>query len=149
MMGKTWKRRWRGRNRWGAGYASDTEAELPRDPEELMGRFTDQAARERQERKHDGPVAAVDSALENEYPALYDFLTTSVTSDALPRKTATLMLFAEQGSFKACLHDRQDGRSFFRAAPTWDGVLEAVERALAEGTGDWRYSNGETSRRRG
>jgi hypothetical protein len=82
-------------------------------------------------------VAAHDTEFSARYPALWEWLTLSIV-DGRPVETATCTLFAEEGMLKACICDRDGDRSFFRAATTFLGLLEALEGALASGSADWR-----------
>lgn len=79
----------------------------------------------------------MDGEFSRRRPALHEWLTLCV-DQGQPVETATLLLFCEDGQFKACLHDRESSRVCFRAADSVEGVLDAMERALQDGTADWR-----------
>lgn len=81
--------------------------------------------------------ATVDGAFAGRWPALYEWLTLNV-DQGQPLETATLLIFAEDGQWKACVHDRESSRVCFRSCDTFQGLLDAVERSLADGTADWR-----------
>jgi hypothetical protein len=91
-------------------------------------------------------VAAERSAVESaawkswrsQYPALAEYLETETWDDGKARQTSTLLLFCEAGSVKGCLNDRETDRALWVTAGTIQGVIEALEKALAAGTGEWR-----------
>jgi len=84
-----------------------------------------------------GSVAACDRSFADRYPALHEWLTLT-RDDVGQRMTATLLLFAEAGRFKACFCDRQADASFFRSSESVEGLWSALESALADGSADWR-----------
>lgn len=100
-----------------------------------MGNFVDQYSD-----KPDGQameVVAVDEAFKKKYPAIYDFVVTGVVGKKV-RRTSTVTLFAEAGFFKLCLNDRQRGCTLWRTGENVLGGIESLERALKDGTADWR-----------
>lgn len=78
----------------------------------------------------EGPLAA--------FPDLVEFLTAAKWPDGTARATGTVMLFVEDGKWKAWLHDRDASMSAFVAASSLEGLLRAAEGAVAGETGDWR-----------
>lgn len=72
---------------------------------------------------------------------------TLVMDEQGPRRTATVLFFAEDGEFKACVHDREGERSLFRSASTVVELLEALEKTLARGGSDWRDKRSPGARR--
>lgn len=93
-------------------------------------------------------VAATDATMSRQLPLIFEYLTCARWDDGGERQTATLMVLAEQGTWKGCLNDRDGSRSCWVAADTFTGVLEALERALRNGTADWRVRPPESGRRR-
>lgn len=83
-------------------------------------------------------LAAADSQLNDRCPATHEWLAEQEWEPGKPRRTGTMMVFAEQGRWKACLHDRDQKRTCFVSAMTLTALLEAVEDVLANGGGDWR-----------
>jgi hypothetical protein len=79
-----------------------------------------------------------DGQFESEYPTLASYLTTAFFDDRSPRQTATLLLFVEGDSLKACLNDRHNTRSAFFTSPTFQGLLSTIEAALCADNADWR-----------
>lgn len=71
-------------------------------------------------------------------PALAAMLFDEQYSDGKPRKTATLLLFADSGTLKACLRDRDVEETAWVSGSGLEGVLDALEVGLTEGRLDWR-----------
>lgn len=74
------------------------------------------------------------------YPALMEYLTVSVWPEGGERTVSTLLLFCEDGVFKACLNDRDAGRSLWVSGASVPDALEALESTLRHGGGEWRAS---------
>jgi len=72
------------------------------------------------------------------HPALFEYLTELKYPDGGSRTTATLLLFVEDGVWKACLKDRDTSRSLWMAAGSPQEVMRDLEAALASGEVDWR-----------
>ena len=83
---------------------------------------------------------ASDAAFRARYPALYEWLSLDQYDDGQPRETATLLVFLDDGAFKVCLNDRDQGRSLWATGGSFDASLQALEAFLATGEGDWRSS---------
>lgn len=84
-----------------------------------------------------GGVAGDSDFLER-FPVLHEFITATSDDAGAARKTATLMLFSEDGRFRAVLHERQHGLSLWRDADSVQGCFEGLETALASGRAEWR-----------
>ncbi len=89
-----------------------------------------------------GGVFDLDSLLPRRAPTLYQFLTDDKWDDGSQREPGTLLLFADAGRFKACLNDRDSGRSVFVSAVSLEGILEALEEGLAGDSLEWREKKG-------
>lgn len=86
-----------------------------------------------------GPTQpAVGGGWERTYPTLFEYLTLYRWEDGQPRQTATLLIFFEDGAWKACLNDREHARSAWAAGGTPLGALQALEEAVCDDTVDWR-----------
>jgi len=85
-----------------------------------------------------GPLAGVLKLC----PAVVEYLTATSWPDGEVRETATLLLFAEDGGIKACLSDRAQGRTLWRAGEGIEGAVKALEEAIKGGSADWRRSRG-------
>lgn len=71
-------------------------------------------------------------------PAIQEWLTGTAYEDGKPRQTATIMLLAEAGRWKAWVHDRDSRRSAWLSSEGLGDLFVALERALASGVADWR-----------
>jgi len=76
------------------------------------------------------------------HPALWEYLTLDSYEDGAPREVSMLLLFAEDGRFKAALQDRQEGRSLWSTAESIEGALMSLEAMLQSGMGEWRQMKG-------
>lgn len=72
------------------------------------------------------------------YPTLFAHLTETVWDDGKPRKTATLLLFAENGRWKGFFHDRDGKRGFWVTAEAWEGLLDALEGSVESSSTEWK-----------
>jgi len=82
-------------------------------------------------------VAAVDPGFQATWPAIWEYLTCLLIGDK-GREAATLIVCAEEGQVKLCLSDRETNRVLWRTAETFQGAMDALERALEAGAKDWR-----------
>lgn len=89
-----------------------------------------------------GEFAARDEEFERLCPALAEYLTAAIEGEGRQRKTATLLLFAEDGCFKVCLNDRQEALSAWASGSTIQEAIEALEASLQAGEASWRRSAG-------
>ena len=103
-----------------------------------MAEFTERRRKEGAAVK--GGVVQRDPRIEKAYPALWDYLTTSTTSAGKVRRTTTVLVFVDEGSWKACVNDRDTGEVGFVSSDTAMGLLEALERTLAGDAMEWRAS---------
>lgn len=83
-----------------------------------------------------------------QYPALVEYLDLDRFDDGRPRATSTLLVFVDAGVLKACLNDRQMGEVAFVSAASFEGLLEALEKGLAEGSLDWRQAGAGRSKKK-
>lgn len=84
------------------------------------------------------PATLPDAKFEKEFPALWEFLTVSQWDATTQRITGTLLIFREEGRWKACLNDRDQLRSCFASANTWLDLMANLEDGLAESSHEWR-----------
>lgn len=84
------------------------------------------------------PVDYSDPELKNQYPTLYEYLSSAVYSDNSKRKTATLLVFVELGMCKVCLGDRDLQRQCFVSARTLNEALSVLDDQLHTDSVDWR-----------
>lgn len=91
------------------------------------------------ERNDSGGVGerALDEAFMADYPALHEYLTLDWT-EGQRRETSTLGISVDGGRWKCRLADRDNGLVTFISGDGLYAVLGALERALADGSADWR-----------
>lgn len=77
-------------------------------------------------------------------PTLLEWLTATRYSDGSPRILPTLLIFSESMEWRVCLNDRDNCRSAWKSGRSPEEALAALERALSEGSVDWRRSKGRT-----
>lgn len=85
-------------------------------------------------------------------PNLADFLTARFYDDSpgVVRATGTLLIFAQEGVWKACLRDRQEQRCLWVAAACWNDLVAVLEDSLLDQASVWRMdrvSGAETAKR--
>jgi len=90
---------------------------------------------------HGANSHACDAGWLSEYPALHEYLVVSTNPDGSPRRTSTLTLFAEHGSFKGFLNERQSGASLCATGDSVAATLSALEVMLEAENTPWRFSD--------
>jgi len=94
------------------------------------------------------PKDARDEKLMKQMPCLHDFLTVSSVRGK-PRQTGSLFIFCDQGSFKACLTDRQSDLTCWEARDSFTDLLGALETTLKEGGKQaWRKKQDKPARKK-
>lgn len=89
------------------------------------------------ERAGGGPCATL-AGLILQYPLLHEQLTADTFDDGGPRKTATLLLFVDEGCLKGCLNDRAEQQTLWASAVGVEGVLAGLEGMLGDEVPGWR-----------
>lgn len=79
-----------------------------------------------------------DSEFEKRYPTLWAFLTDSKWSTGEARETGSILIFTQEGQWKAMVKDKDSGYIAFVTKNTFKSLLEALERGLVEEKLDWR-----------
>jgi hypothetical protein len=88
-----------------------------------------------------GPaVAASDPSWVHDLPAVHEFLVTEANPDGSVRRTSTLTIFAEGGSWKVFLNERDTGASLCASGATVSDALSALEVMLEQEVVPWRFS---------
>jgi len=82
----------------------------------------------------------VDVEFQTSYPALSEYLTSAQYPDGTARQLATLTIFREDGFWKACLNEKDQGLVLFVAEGRFGTLLEALELLLQEDHPPWRKS---------
>lgn len=80
----------------------------------------------------------VDPAGWEAYPLLLELMGTFSDGSGKERVPASLTIFAGDGVFKACLHERQNCLKLWASSSSLTGVLEALETRLSDPEIDWR-----------
>lgn len=96
-------------------------------------------------------AASIDDLVEK-YPALAEMLSSTHYEDEVPgsRRTATCLIFAQDGVWKACLSDRHEQRALWVSAASLLEIFAVLEDALGSDGAVWRddrVQGAETSRR--
>lgn len=81
---------------------------------------------------------AADAAFAKKHPALAEFLSLEEWEPGQARERGTITLFWEEGTFKACVSNRDSQEVAFVTKRTFAGLLEAIEKGLATDSLDWR-----------
>lgn len=85
-----------------------------------------------------GDAGGVDVVLAKECPTLACYLGSDTWPDGEVRQRSTLIVFFEEGSYKACLSDKDTNMTLWAAAKTLEGLPEALEARLTDDSPDWR-----------
>jgi len=80
----------------------------------------------------------VDDVLKGWLPHVHEFLTELLWEDGKPRKPGTLLILAQDGLWKACIHDTDQRVSGWLSGESWEGLLESVNKGLGDNTIVWR-----------
>jgi hypothetical protein len=83
-------------------------------------------------------VAACDPQFEKRWPCIFLMMTSLVDDEKKARQTCTLTVVCEDGRWKGGLKERDHAMSVWRGADTLEGLLDALEAILADGSADWR-----------
>lgn len=96
-------------------------------------------------RKREGSPGGAGSAVRVEpcawaisTPALWEFLTLDKWEGGEQRRGGTVLVCVDQGIFKAWINDRDGSCAAWCSAATLEGLWEAVEAGLRDGSHEWR-----------
>jgi len=103
---------------------------------EYLMSFLKRASADDQARRQVASRAAAEWA--KKYPALHEYLTMVAYPDGGKRTTSTLMLFCDDGVWKACLKDRDQARSLWITSDGPTGLLDDLEACLQGDVQEWR-----------
>lgn len=96
--------------------------------------------------KTSGMPTVTDAA---DWPLLLEYLTAEAYPDGQKRQTSSLIVVSDGSSWRVCLSDKDNARTMWKAGPTIQDALQAIELALmADDPGDWRRSAEATTKRR-
>jgi len=76
------------------------------------------------------------------YPTIYEYLFTQRWQDGSTRVTSTISFFAQEGALKVVINDRDNNRSAFFNAETFDAAMASMEASLKSDTTDWKSRSG-------
>jgi len=79
-------------------------------------------------------------------PLLSGWLTETSWEDGATRTPGSLILFAQDGRWKAMLSDKDNDYIAFVCANDFAGLLGALEKGLEKGDLDWREPRGGTAK---
>jgi hypothetical protein len=102
----------------------------------------------RREAQNSLPGKAASDKLSEGYPSLTEFLIEVLWEDGKPRETGTVLLFVQEGRWKACLNDRDADASCFVSARTLGELLAVMDAAIEDPSVEWRDRGQSTKRRR-
>jgi len=94
----------------------------------------------------DSPTAATDKDFAKAHPALVEFMTLRKMDDGSPRQTSSLLIFCEDGVWKACLSERERELTLWAAGDTVAELLEAMEATLQSPAPQWRTKTGKRTK---
>jgi len=77
------------------------------------------------------------------FPALFEHLTETRWDDGSRRETSSISVFVQDGTWKACLNDKDSGRTAFVSARSPDELLDVLEKAVATGSVEWKPYTGQ------
>lgn len=86
----------------------------------------------------DGRAIALEDRFEEEVAALGEFLCESSWEDGKKRQTGSLTVFFDEGVLKACVSDKDAGLVAFVSGASWNGLMQAIEKGLRQGSLEWR-----------
>jgi len=92
-----------------------------------------------------GPGAADAAA----FPELWQHLTATTYPDGSARQTSSVIVVADAQGWRGCVSDKDNGRTLWRSSETVEGLLVALEDALAaDDPASWRQAGGGFKNRR-
>lgn len=85
-----------------------------------------------------GPLARPDDKDLARYPVILEWMTETSFEDGTPREVSTLAVSIKDGRVQLALNDKEERRSVYTSARTLSEALRALDKALGEGTCEWR-----------
>jgi hypothetical protein len=83
-------------------------------------------------------VPPADIIFHSDYPTLAAYLTAAAWPDGEVRQLSSLVIFCEDGVFKACLSDKDTGNVLWASSRVWSDLPLSLEARLTEDSPDWR-----------
>lgn len=85
----------------------------------------------------DNPLTVVDDPWADDFPGIFEVLAVA-RFEGKDRQTGRLIIYTEPGKAMCCLCDKETEQVAFYASESIVGALEGLERALQNGSVDWR-----------
>jgi hypothetical protein len=79
-----------------------------------------------------------EGTVKGDFAAIAEFVSMGSWEDGTPRVPGTLLVCTGDGAWRAWLNDRDGEVAAWTSADTLQGLLEAVETGLREGSLTWR-----------
>jgi hypothetical protein len=79
-----------------------------------------------------------DAAFVNAYPQLLAYLTDAYWEDGKPRELSSASFTLKDGLWQLAVNDKALKQSLYTAGPTIKDCLRLAEKAIADGSGQWR-----------
>lgn len=84
-----------------------------------------------------------------QWPNLWEHLTATTYPDGSARQTSAVIIVADVSGWRGCVSDKDNGRTLWRTADSVEGLLLALEEALAaDDPTAWRQAGGGFKNRR-
>lgn len=90
----------------------------------------------------DATYAATDKDFAKDHPALVEFMTLRKDDAGNVRATSSLLVFCEDGQWKACFSEREEELTLWASSDSFLGLLEALEAMLESPAPQWRTKSG-------
>lgn len=81
---------------------------------------------------------SIDPEMREKFPTLVEHLGDEAWEDGSTRETSTITIFLENGMVKMALNDRDGQRSLYITCSRWKDAMNALEKAAAAPSADWR-----------
>lgn len=91
----------------------------------------------------------VDAWFKERYPALFESLSRPKADDGATRERHSVFLVWEDGCFRLCVRDRQEGCEAWVSCVRFLDALNLVETAVATGEGSWKAIPQKGKKKRG
>lgn len=93
------------------------------------------------------PASSGDAGFLKEHPALCEYLTSETYPDGSHRHRSSVTVFSEDGFFKACLNEKDQGLVLFVAEASFNDLWPALELLLQADQIPWRKSHSKAGNR--
>jgi len=87
-----------------------------------------------------------DDVMKRNYPALYEYLTSTTYPDGSKRETSTILVFVDDGQLKVCLNDRETSLMLWSSGESFEESLLVMDELLRSDNPPWRESKSKKKR---